>query len=69
LFSLAEVLEELTREEDHLQALDAEHASLCTTIDIVCGYLKIPQLEESFTPTSQMALTNGRIHKLEAGTF
>lgn len=47
-FLLKEVLEELSHVEDHVQALDAEHSSLCVAIDLVCNRLRIPRLEDSF---------------------
>jgi hypothetical protein len=38
----AEALEELSRVEDHLQALNSEHTNLCVAIDIVRDQLGIP---------------------------
>lgn len=51
--------------EDHLWALDAEHASLCMAIDVVCDQLEIPWSEESSAPTTRMALITGRVRELE----
>lgn len=69
LFSLVEVLEDLSRVEDHQQALNAEHSSLCAAIDIVHDHLMIPWLEEMFAQISRMALIGDCICELEANTF
>jgi hypothetical protein len=69
LFSLIEVLEDLSRAEDHQQALDVEHSRLSVAIDIMHDHLMIPWSEELFAPISRMALIGDCIRKLEANTF
>jgi hypothetical protein len=48
---LADELEELSRVEDCLWALDAEHTTLCVSINMVCEQIGIPHPEQSFTLT------------------
>jgi hypothetical protein len=50
-FLLADELEELSRVEDCLWALDAEHTTLCVSINMVCEQIGIPHPEQSFTLT------------------
>lgn len=50
------VMEELSREKDHLWALDAEHSGLSVAIDLVCDHLRIPRSGESSAKTSRMTL-------------
>lgn len=69
LFSLVEVLEELSRMEDYLQALGAEHTSLCVAIGLIRDPLGIPRSEDSFALISWMVLIAGRICELEVDAF
>lgn len=58
-------LEEPSCAEDRLRALDAEHFEQSTTIDLVCGHLRVPRSGELSAQISRMTLIVERICELE----
>jgi hypothetical protein len=63
------VLEELSRVEERLRAVVAEHSSLSVAIDLVCDHLRVSQSRDMFARTTRMALISSRIRELEAISF